>query len=265
MALTVILMFFFFSLLPIVHVIVKIHLDFDKRLGSTRWMKMNISNYVRYKLHHDTSFHSSICLEIINSLYCIWQIARKLRTYHIKIIANTTHRIERYAIKSITNVCDITILITKHVRHIFCVIAFPLDKKKQSRCSRASFGKQAYMFNPCIYPLFSSMGSRGVELVFVIRNSDRNSTKELMRKIQSEIKEKEDTKLKLTFSFSEGRKWKFVLRFVVFWIEISSLIVCLFGVFRPTGKLFTQIETLPLPVMGCKFAKLCSELMAIEQ
>ena len=49
------------------------------------------------------------------------------------------------------------------------------------------------------------MGSKGNELIFVIRNSDRNSTEELMRKIQSEIKEKENAELKLTFSFSEGR------------------------------------------------------------
>ena len=139
------LIFFFFSLLPLDHVIVKIHLDFDKRLGSTRWMKMNISNYVRYKLHHDSSFHSSICLEIVNSLYCIWQIARKLRTYHIKIIANTTHRIERYAIKSITNVCDITILITKHVTHIFCVIAFPLDKKKAKQMFKSQLWKTSLL------------------------------------------------------------------------------------------------------------------------
>lgn len=137
-------------------------------------------------------------VEIINSLFCIWQIARKLHTYHIKIIANITHRIERYVIKSITNVCDITIFQTKRVRHIFSVIAFPFFK-------RTSFRKQAYMFNQFRYPFFSYMGSKGNELIFVIRNSDRNSTEELMRKIQSEIKEKENAELKLTFSFSEGR------------------------------------------------------------
>ena len=36
-------------------------------------------------------------------------------------------------------------------------------------------------------------------------------------------------------------------------ISIVCLFVCWFGVFRPTRKVFTPLETSPLPVMGCKF------------
>ena len=32
-----------------------------------------------------------------------------------------------------------------------------------------------------------------------------------------------------------------------------SIFICLFGVFRPIRKFFTNMETSPLPVKGCKF------------
>ena len=31
------------------------------------------------------------------------------------------------------------------------------------------------------------------------------------------------------------------------------LFVCMCGVYRPTGEFFTNMETSPLPVKGCKF------------
>ena len=40
--------------------------------------------------------------------------------------------------------------------------------------------------------------------------------------------------------------------------------VCLFGVFRPTREFFTNLETQPLPMKGCKF-DLSSALMAVKQ
>ena len=43
------------------------------------------------------------------------------------------------------------------------------------------------------------------------------------------------------------------------------LFVCLFGVYRPTREFFTHMETLPLPVKGCKFWPICSSFMATEQ
>ena len=50
-----------------------------------------------------------------------------------------------------------------------------------------------------------------------------------------------------------------------FWWSFSLQFVCLFGVYHPTQEFFTQMETSPLPVKGCKFLYLCWALMAIEQ
>ena len=35
--------------------------------------------------------------------------------------------------------------------------------------------------------------------------------------------------------------------------KLNYVFVCLLGVFRPTREFFTYMETLPLPVKGCKF------------
>ena len=46
----------------------------------------------------------------------------------------------------------------------------------------------------------------------------------------------------------ESKQWVAPLPF-----RFVCLLVCLFGVYRPTQEFFTHMETSPLPAKGCKF------------
>lgn len=51
---------------------------------------------------------------------------------------------------------------------------------------------------------FRSNNSEGIELKFIIHKKDKNSTEDLLRNIKNQIYEKEDRKILLSVSMTEG-------------------------------------------------------------